>query len=131
SVISRTAFFQRLLGRRVSRQILCSAHYNAPVVIKAPPGTISLFLLLLLNCSIAQAQDRRLWVIQAPATVIEYDPQTFVQKGSRPVPAEVPNAPQVLQINHQGQMLFAPSPDDPSPDVAKGALTFWLWDGRS
>jgi hypothetical protein len=109
-----------------------SARYNAPVVIRAPRATIFASLLLFLSFGPSlQAQDRRLWVVQPPAVVVEYDPLTFAKKDSRPVPAEVPNAPQVLQINHQGQMLFAPSVDDPSPDVGKGTMTFWFWDGRS
>ena len=100
-------------------------------MIRVPRLTPFLFLLILNCCSNVQAQERRLWVVQPSATVVEYDPLTFAKKDSRAVPGDVSSAPQVLQINRQGQMLFAPSPDDPSPDVGKGALTFWFWDGRS
>src|SRR6516162_2594017 len=65
------------------------------------------------------AQSRRVWVVKAPDAIVEYDPATFAAKQSIPVPAGVAKAARILQINRQGQMLFAPNPDDPSPDVGK------------
>jgi len=78
-----------------------------------------------------EAQSRRLWVLEPPGSVVEYDPFTFVKKGSRSVSQEVLKTPQVLQINHRGQMLYAPNPEDPSPDVGKGETAFWFWNEES
>jgi hypothetical protein len=76
------------------------------------------------------AQSQRLWVLSQPDMVVEYDPGTFAPKQSTKVPSEVLKAPKILQINHKGQMLYAPNSDDPSPDVGKNADKFWFWDGR-
>jgi hypothetical protein len=77
------------------------------------------------------AQGRRLWVLTAPNSIVEYDPGTFAPKQSVTVPNEVLKAPRILQINHKGQVLYAPNSDDPSPDVGKSAEKFWLWDGHA
>ncbi|MGC2197787.1 MAG: hypothetical protein WA628_24155 [Terriglobales bacterium] len=77
------------------------------------------------------AQGRRLWVLTAPNSIVEYDPVTFAPKQSVTVPNEVLKSPGILQVNHQGQMLYAPNSDDPSPDVGKNAEKFWLWDGHA
>jgi len=77
------------------------------------------------------AQNRHLWVLTAPDLVVEYDPATFTAKKSIQVPAEVLKAPRILQVNHLGQLLYAPNVDDPSPDVGKNAAKFWLFDGAA
>jgi len=87
-------------------------------------------LILVLSLRL-QAQTSRLWVLEAPGSVVEYDPITFAKKRSRSVSEEVLKTPHVLQINHQGQMLYAPNPEDPSPDVGKGQTTFWFWNDES
>ena len=77
------------------------------------------------------AQSQRLWVLSQPDMVVEYDPGTFAPKQSTKVPSEILKAPKILQINHKGQMLYAPNSDDPSPDVGKNADKFWFWDGQA
>jgi hypothetical protein len=77
------------------------------------------------------AQNRRLWVLTAPDLMVEYDPATFAPKRSIQVPAEILKTPRILQINHLGQMLYAPNVDDPSPDVGKNSAKFWLYDGHA
>src|SRR6266436_877779 len=67
----------------------------------------------------AAAQGRRLWVLEEPESIVEYDPATFAPKPAIKVPEDVLKAARILQINHRGQMLFAPNTDDPSPDVGK------------
>lgn len=62
---------------------------------------------------------------------MEYDPATFSAKESTKVPEDVLKAARILQVNHSGQMLFAPNTDDPSPDVGKSGDRFWFWDGHS
>jgi len=79
----------------------------------------------------ATAQSRRLWVLKQPDSIVEYDPATFTPKHTIKIPEEILKAARILQINHQGQMLFAPNTDDPSPDVGKNGEKFWFWDGQS
>ena len=89
------------------------------------------FLGLLCLTAMGFAQERRVWVLTPPNTLVEYDPATFAPKTSIPVPDEVLRSPGILQVNHQGQVLYAPNSDDPSPDVGKNAEKFWLWDGHA
>jgi len=77
------------------------------------------------------AAQRRLWILTQPDLIVEYDPATFAPKRTLKIPAEILKIPRILQINHKGQMLFAPNTDDPSPDVGKSGERFWLFDGQS
>jgi hypothetical protein len=76
-------------------------------------------------------QGRRIWVLQEPDSIGEYDPATFAVKQTQKVPEDVLKAARILQINAKGQMLFAPNTDDPSPDVGKNGERFWFWDGQA
>jgi hypothetical protein len=79
----------------------------------------------------AFGQSRRLWVLQAPDTLVEYDPATFAAKGKVTVPAAALESPGALQINAKGRMLFALSADDPAIDASKEMRDrVWLWDGQ-
>ena len=89
------------------------------------------FLAVVCLCAVAFGQGQRVWVLTAPNSIIEYDPATFAAKQTIPVPGEVLKSPRIFQVNHEGQMLFAPNSDDPSPDVGKGAEKFWFWDGHA
>ena len=89
------------------------------------------FLAVLSVGAIAFGQGPRLWVLTAPNSIIEYDPATFASKQTIPVPNDVLKSPRIFQVNHQGQMLFAPNSEDPSPDVGKGGEKFWFWDGHA
>jgi hypothetical protein len=76
-------------------------------------------------------QNHRIWVMQEPGSIVEYDPLTFASKQTSPIPPEALHAPALLQVNVQGQMLFAPNPDDPSPDVGKAGEKIWFTDGKT
>ena len=95
------------------------------------PKFVSCVLVMACLAASVTAQSRRVWVVKAPDAIVEYDPATFAAKQSIPVPADVAKAARILQINRQGQMLFAPNPDDPSPDVGKNGERFWFWDGHT
>jgi len=69
--------------------------------------------------------------MQEPGSIVEYDPLTFASKQTSPIPPEALHAPALLQVNVQGQMLFAPNPDDPSPDVGKAGEKIWFTDGKT
>src|SRR5258708_24583633 len=89
--------------------------------------------LLFLN-SLADAQSgKRLWVLQAPNGIAEYDPGTFAVKNPPPVPDEVFQSPQDLQINGKGQMLFLPATvREPDGLVHESSNpTAWFWDGSA
>ena len=87
--------------------------------------------ILLCLCWQATAQNRRLWVLKEPNSIVEYDPSTFAPKQTFTLPAEAVRAPGVLKVNENGQMLFAPNPNDPSPDVGKNGEEVWLWNGKA
>lgn len=63
---------------------------------------------------------KRLWVLQEPGQVVEYDPSTWAVKGSVKVPVEFGRDPESLQINRNGQMLFCA---DPPPRVTGSWLS--------
>lgn len=88
--------------------------------------------LLAMVCLIGpvSAQSQRVWVLTAPDKIVEYDPANFAVKTSGTVPSEVLKSPRILQVNHQGEMLFAPNSDDPSPDVGKNGEKFWYSNGQ-
>lgn len=81
--------------------------------------------------ALGSAQKQRIWVHTEPNSVVEYDPATFARKQSVTVPNEALKAPRIFQINRQGQMLYAPNSEDPSPDVGKNGEKFWFWDGHA
>jgi hypothetical protein len=109
--------------------------YNAAIVLRGSflvmIKCLKYFLGVVCLTSLCFAQGRRLWVLTGPNSMVEYDPATFAAKQSVTVPSEVLKAPRILQVNHQGQMLYAPNSDDPSPDVGKSAEMFWFWDGHA
>ena len=93
---------------------------------------VALFLLCLNWLAIAQSAQR-LWVLQTPNGIAEYDPGTFALKNSHPVPGEVFQSPQDLQVNGKGQMLFLPSMvREPDGLVHESSNpTVWFWDGSA
>ena len=109
--------------------------YNAAIIPKAFSRRMAKFLscvgLVACLSAITLAQNRRLWVLNPPESMMEYDAATFTAKRTIKVPEDVLKSPRILQINHQGQMLFAPNSEDPSPDVGKNGERFWFWDGES
>ena len=109
--------------------------YNAAITPEYPENRMVRFLrcacVVIVLLSAAMAQNRRLWVLTQPDSIVEYDPATFAPKRTVKIPAEILKIPRILEINHTGQMLFAPNTDDPSPDVGKNGERFWLWDGQS
>jgi hypothetical protein len=89
--------------------------------------------LLCLSLSANAQPGKRLWVLQEPNGIVEYDPTTFVLRSSHQVPAEVFQSPQDLQINGKGQMLFLPAtvrePDGLVHESSNPRV--WFWDGSS
>jgi hypothetical protein len=91
-------------------------------------------LSLLCLSLLANAQSgKRLWVLQEPNGIVEYDPSTFVLRSSHQVPPEIFQSPQDLQINGKGQMLFLPAtvrkPDGFVHESSNPRV--WFWDGSS
>jgi hypothetical protein len=80
----------------------------------------------------ALAQGKRLWVVRAPAEIVEYDPSTFAAKQTVKVPAEALQSPTSLQVNRAGQILFASPPSLPLLDSdLTSPHRLWLWDGHT
>lgn len=82
------------------------------------------------------AQDRpnkKLWVLQEPGAIVEYDAATFAPRQTQKIPLEIFKSPQDLQINQKGQMLFLPGQVRESDGLVHEYTDskFWFWDGRS
>ncbi|MGA9979791.1 MAG: hypothetical protein WBQ08_14305 [Candidatus Sulfotelmatobacter sp.] len=99
---------------------------------------LGLVLLFALLCAIPLVgQEKRLWVLRAPGEMVEYDPATFAAKQSATnplikLPPEALKSPQSISVNHQGQILFAPTVSLPlAEDDAKAPHKAWLWNGRA
>jgi hypothetical protein len=91
---------------------------------------LPLALLVLVVSSPVRAQaSKRLWVLQPPDKLVEYDPLTFAAKQTVTVPAEALQAPQALGVNRAGQMLFAPTEYDTG--FRSYEKRVWLWDGHA
>ena len=91
---------------------------------------LSLFSVSLL----AGAQSgKRLWVLQEPDGIVEYDPSTFALRSSHQVPAEIFQSPQDLQINGKGQMLFLAATVRELDGLVHESSNprVWFWDGSS
>lgn len=97
---------------------------------------------VLLFCAVLSAipllaQNKRLWVLRAPGEMVEYDPATFAAKpvvANPPIklPPEAMKSPRSVSVNHQGQILFAPTVSLPlTEDDAEGPHKAWFWNGRA
>src|SRR6266568_9593895 len=83
---------------------------------------------------LAQNQhNKRLWVLQEPDAVVEYDPATFAPRQTQKIPPEIFKSPQDLQVNRKGQMLFLPATVRESDGFVheNTEREFWFWDGAS
>jgi hypothetical protein len=90
-----------------------------------------LAVVLLLAASLA-AQSKRLWVLQPPGEVAEYDPATFAARTTVKIPPEAAESPQGFSVNHLGQMLFAAPVSLPlTEDDPAAEQKVWFWDGHT
>jgi hypothetical protein len=74
----------------------------------------------------------RLWVVQAPDQIVEYDIATSAVVHTQTVPRRLIEHPEFLNINAAGQMLFLPPHGGqwPSGEMATAADRAWFWDGH-
>ncbi len=90
-------------------------------------------LIVTFSVSAVPPSEKRLWVLQAPGQMVEYDPSTWTAINKIKVPPEFLLDPENLQVNRSGQMLFYSDPriqfGDPDRHFPSGKL--WLWNGRS
>jgi hypothetical protein len=81
--------------------------------------------------------SRRLWLLNGPAEVVEYDISTFAPRGSVTIPAAAlrldwrpGDIARTLQVNASGQMLLGRVL--PGDAISRaGECKLWLWNGRS
>ena len=86
--------------------------------------------LLLLSAPLL-GQGKRLWVLQAPGEIVEYDSATFAVKQTVKVPAEAMKSPESIRVNRVGQILFAiPVPLPLAEEDVASAHKVWLWNGH-
>jgi len=86
-----------------------------------------------LNLLAQEQLNKRLWVLQEPDAIVEYDPATFASRQTQKIPPEIFKSPQDLQMNRKGQMLFLPATvREPDGFVHENTgREFWFWDGAS
>jgi len=96
------------------------------------PKVSPLIAYLLLLAAPLCAQEKRLWVLRAPGEMVEYDLQTFTVKQAVKVPAEALKNPAAIEVNHQGQILFAAPVSLPlAAEDAKSPHQVWFWNGHA
>jgi len=90
-----------------------------------------LVLALLLSAVHAQS-TKRLWVLQEPNEIVEYDVAFFTAKRTIKGPPRLVEAPEYLSINNRGLMLFLPphGVHRGGGELASIGRRIWLWDGR-
>ena len=91
------------------------------------------FLIVLLLTTVPLlGQQTRLWVLRTPGEMVEYDPATFAVKQTVKVPAESLATPGGVQVNHLGQILFAPPVDLPlAAEDVRSPRQVWFWNGHA
>jgi hypothetical protein len=97
----------------------------------------SVLVCALLGAIPLMGQNKRLWVLRAPGEMVEYDPISFPAKppATNPpikLPPDAVKSPQSVSVNHQGQILFAPTVSLPlTEDDAEAPHKAWFWNGRA
>ncbi len=77
-------------------------------------------------------QGKRLWVLQAPGEMVEYDSASFEVQQRVKLPAEALQSPERIRINRVGQILFAtPAPLPLAEEDLAAPHKIWLWNGHS
>ncbi len=72
---------------------------------------------------------RHLWVLRPPDALIEYDITTFTPRRTLSVPPFLAGAPESVDINAAGQVLFQPPRDEAGVTPEMASARMWLWDG--
>jgi len=87
---------------------------------------------VILLASSLLGQGKRLWVLQPPGEMVEYDPATFAIKQKVQVPPEALQSPEKLRVNRVGQILFVtPVPLPLAEEDVTTAHKVWFWNGKT
>jgi hypothetical protein len=87
--------------------------------------------LLLLTASML-GQGKRLWVLQEPGAMVEYDLANFAAEQTVKLPVEALRLPQSVAVNRLGQILFAPTVSLPlSESDVQSTGKVWFWNGHT
>jgi len=92
----------------------------------------SLLLAFLLVLESRAQAGKRLWVLEAPDQMVEYDLGAFAAVAHVTVPKRLLEHPQYLSVNARGQLLFQLPRDVEiaGGETAAAGHRAWLWDGR-
>jgi hypothetical protein len=109
--------------------------YNCPSMLQdiGLRMAVGLFSVLMVCGPLLNAQTgRRLWVLEPPDTIVEYDPATFQQINTQKIPPQVLKNPDHFFVNRKGQMLFVPDVENSSSAEGDGSADkkIWFWDGQ-
>ena len=92
-----------------------------------------LLLAVLLLVSAAHGQSpKKLWVLQEPDQIVEYDLATFAARRTLKVPRRLIEHPEYLSVNAKGQMVFLPPKGAQwgGGEMASAGDRLWFWDGH-
>ncbi len=83
------------------------------------------------RASAAAQAPTHLWVLRPPDALVAYDVARFSVQRTLPVPSYLAGAPEYVDINPAGEVLFRPPPNLvwAGPDMAPASGRMWLWDG--
>jgi hypothetical protein len=96
------------------------------------PRAAPLIAYLMLLAAPLCGQEKRLWVLRAPGEMVEYDVKTFAVKQTVKVPPAALKNPAGIEVNSQGQMLFAPAVSLPvAAEDVRAPHQVWFWDGHA
>lgn len=91
---------------------------------------LSVVAALCLTASASAQGQLRLWVLQSPDRLVEYDVATFQQRASVSVPPSIVKHSEHLKVGRGGQLLFALPRDLQLADAPELSGRVWFWDGR-
>lgn len=82
--------------------------------------------------AIAAQPKKKLWVLQKPDLIVEYDMGDFSQKRVVTIPSDVFQAPERFAVNQRGQMLFHSRPFLNGVDTSRRSpdTKIWFWNGE-
>jgi hypothetical protein len=123
--------FRRAYDATFIRSILSSAIVTGTYMLVVMV-TLLAIILKAIPTSARTPSAMRLWVLQPPDQLVEYDATMSAVGHAQTVPRRIVEHPEYFSINASGQMLFLPPPGAQwaAGEMATSSDRAWFWDGR-
>lgn len=79
--------------------------------------------------SVAAQGSVRLWVVQAPDKLVEYDVATFAPRATVTIPAYAARHPEFLRVNSTGHVMYEAPHGFEFGDSPEASGKIWFWNG--